>query len=254
MIPRRGFERMLHLWHVTVVVSHTCVHTKLGHQTQSHFWSPHQAILLMAFGVCVLCVIVVSQKLIYLISDHLIKLSYWWHLVCVFFVLLLLAKSWFISFLINSSSYFTDCVWWVCSLCYCCWPKADSVSELLVLLLVCFLVSRLVCGDVWFLVLFFHVNCNGPCTADCSQRKSTLSLCMFQMVVLLDPSDDPDDILRANRSREKQFVFDCTFDGTATQVTCFNWLLQFNVLCSDVSCLTVEFHSLLSALTSARTN
>ncbi|XP_012943320.1 kinesin-like protein KIF19 [Aplysia californica] len=37
------------------------------------------------------------------------------------------------------------------------------------------------------------------------------------MVVLLDPSDDPDDILRANRSREKQYVFDCTFDGACTQ-------------------------------------
>lgn len=37
------------------------------------------------------------------------------------------------------------------------------------------------------------------------------------MVVLLDPADDPDDILRANRSREKQFVFDCTFDGACTQ-------------------------------------
>lgn len=37
------------------------------------------------------------------------------------------------------------------------------------------------------------------------------------MVVLLDPSDDPDDILRANRSREKQYVFDCTFDGNCTQ-------------------------------------
>ena len=128
---------MLHLWHVTVVVSHTCIHTKLSHQTQSHFWSPHQAILL----------------------------SYW-HMECAFFVLLLLAKSWFISFLIISSSYLTDCVWWVCSLCYCCWPKADSVSELLVLLLVCFLVSRFVCCDfVWFLVLCFCVNCNGPCNA-----------------------------------------------------------------------------------------
>ncbi|XP_071106113.1 kinesin-like protein KIF19 [Haliotis cracherodii] len=37
------------------------------------------------------------------------------------------------------------------------------------------------------------------------------------MVVLLDPLDDPDDILRQNRSREKQFVFDTTFDGSATQ-------------------------------------
>ena len=38
------------------------------------------------------------------------------------------------------------------------------------------------------------------------------------MVVLIDPSEDPDDVLRANRSREKHFVFDRTFDGSATQV------------------------------------
>ena len=39
------------------------------------------------------------------------------------------------------------------------------------------------------------------------------------MVVLIDPSDDPDDILRINRSREKQYVFDVTFDGNTTQVS-----------------------------------
>ena len=38
------------------------------------------------------------------------------------------------------------------------------------------------------------------------------------MVVLMDPTEDPDDILRANRSREKQYVFDYSFDGPATQV------------------------------------
>ncbi len=38
------------------------------------------------------------------------------------------------------------------------------------------------------------------------------------MVVLMDPTEDPDDILRANRSREKQYVFDYAFDGPATQV------------------------------------
>ena len=37
------------------------------------------------------------------------------------------------------------------------------------------------------------------------------------MVVLLDPSDDPDDILRQNRNREKQYVFDHVFDAIATQ-------------------------------------
>ncbi|NXJ66715.1 KIF19 protein, partial [Rostratula benghalensis] len=38
-----------------------------------------------------------------------------------------------------------------------------------------------------------------------------------QRVVLLDPSEDPDDILRANRSRERTFVFDMVFDHRATQ-------------------------------------
>ena len=37
------------------------------------------------------------------------------------------------------------------------------------------------------------------------------------MVVLLDPSDDPDDILRQNRNREKQYMFDYVFDAIATQ-------------------------------------
>ncbi|XP_040976301.1 kinesin-like protein KIF19 [Aquila chrysaetos chrysaetos] len=38
-----------------------------------------------------------------------------------------------------------------------------------------------------------------------------------QRVVLTDPSEGPDDILRANRSREKTFVFDMVFDHRATQ-------------------------------------
>ncbi|XP_073901312.1 kinesin-like protein KIF19 isoform X2 [Castor canadensis] len=38
-----------------------------------------------------------------------------------------------------------------------------------------------------------------------------------QMVVLMDPMEDPDDILRANRSREKSYLFDVAFDFTATQ-------------------------------------
>ncbi|KAI8480064.1 Kinesin-like protein kif19 [Branchiostoma belcheri] len=37
------------------------------------------------------------------------------------------------------------------------------------------------------------------------------------MVVLMDPQEDPDDILRANRSREKQYVFDYSFDGRSSQ-------------------------------------
>ncbi|XP_049625895.1 kinesin-like protein KIF19 [Suncus etruscus] len=38
-----------------------------------------------------------------------------------------------------------------------------------------------------------------------------------QMVLLMDPMEDPDDILRAHRSREKSYLFDVTFDFTATQ-------------------------------------
>ncbi len=38
------------------------------------------------------------------------------------------------------------------------------------------------------------------------------------MVVLMDPCDDPDDILRVNRSREKQYVFDLALGPAASQV------------------------------------
>uniref|UniRef100_UPI003AAF4B18 kinesin-like protein KIF19 n=1 Tax=Centroberyx gerrardi TaxID=166262 RepID=UPI003AAF4B18 len=38
-----------------------------------------------------------------------------------------------------------------------------------------------------------------------------------QMVVLMDPMEDPDDILRANRSREKTYMFDVAFDYSANQ-------------------------------------
>uniref|UniRef100_A0A7M4FNV2 Kinesin-like protein KIF19 n=1 Tax=Crocodylus porosus TaxID=8502 RepID=A0A7M4FNV2_CROPO len=38
-----------------------------------------------------------------------------------------------------------------------------------------------------------------------------------QVVVLMDPMEDPDDILRANRSREKSYIFDVALDFAATQ-------------------------------------
>lgn len=34
----------------------------------------------------------------------------------------------------------------------------------------------------------------------------------------MDPMEDPDDILRANRSREKTYMFDVAFDYSANQV------------------------------------
>jgi len=43
------------------------------------------------------------------------------------------------------------------------------------------------------------------------------------LVVLKDPNEDQDDILRANRSREKQYIFDCAFGPNASQVSyCLN--------------------------------
>ena len=39
----------------------------------------------------------------------------------------------------------------------------------------------------------------------------------IQLIVLLDPHDDNDDILRVNRSREKQYIFDHIFYPNATQ-------------------------------------
>ncbi|XP_056210959.1 kinesin-like protein KIF19 isoform X2 [Falco biarmicus] len=43
-----------------------------------------------------------------------------------------------------------------------------------------------------------------------------------QVVVLRDPMEDPDDILRASRSREKSYIFDVAFDSTATQETVYH--------------------------------
>lgn len=44
---------------------------------------------------------------------------------------------------------------------------------------------------------------------------------LSQMVVLMDPMEDPDDILRAHRSREKTYMFDVAFDYSATQASPF---------------------------------
>ena len=40
----------------------------------------------------------------------------------------------------------------------------------------------------------------------------------WQVVVLKDPTEDPDDVLRAKRSREKHYVFDRAFEAGSTQV------------------------------------
>ncbi|NXT90548.1 KIF19 protein, partial [Anhinga rufa] len=43
-----------------------------------------------------------------------------------------------------------------------------------------------------------------------------------QVVVLQDPMEDPNDVLRASCSREKSYVFNVAFDSTATQETVYH--------------------------------
>ena len=47
--------------------------------------------------------------------------------------------------------------------------------------------------------------------------KNDLLKIHLQLIVLKDPHDDIDDILRANRSRERQYVFDHVFSCKASQ-------------------------------------
>eukprot|EP00057_Strongylocentrotus_purpuratus_P026108 XP_011680582.1 PREDICTED: kinesin-like protein KIF19 [Strongylocentrotus purpuratus] len=42
------------------------------------------------------------------------------------------------------------------------------------------------------------------------------------IVILRDPTDDPDDVLRAKRSRERHYVFDRAFDETSTQAEVYD--------------------------------
>lgn len=56
-------------------------------------------------------------------------------------------------------------------------------------------------------------------------------LCRFsdplQMVVLMDPCEDTENHLRANRSREKTYMFDVAFDQQAQQVSSPSLFIQW---------------------------
>ena len=43
-------------------------------------------------------------------------------------------------------------------------------------------------------------------------------LAPVQLVVLMDPNEDSDDVLRANRSRERKFTFDNAFGPLSSQI------------------------------------
>ncbi|XP_076779629.1 kinesin-like protein KIF19 isoform X5 [Arvicanthis niloticus] len=47
-----------------------------------------------------------------------------------------------------------------------------------------------------------------------------------QVVVLMDPGEDPEDTLRAHRSRERTFIFDTVFDQHASQETVYRATIQ----------------------------
>ncbi|EUD64720.1 kinesin family member 18/19 [Plasmodium inui San Antonio 1] len=47
--------------------------------------------------------------------------------------------------------------------------------------------------------------------------KNVIKILDNKMIVLLDPSDNSDNVLRQNRSREKKYVFDYVFDETSSQ-------------------------------------
>ncbi|XP_021270603.1 kinesin-like protein KIF19 [Numida meleagris] len=63
--------------------------------------------------------------------------------------------------------------------------------------------------------------------AELQRRARPIAHCLDkQVVVLQDPMQNPDNVLRANRSREKSYVFDATFDSTATQETVYRATTQ----------------------------
>ncbi|XP_075626431.1 kinesin-like protein KIF19 [Balearica regulorum gibbericeps] len=63
--------------------------------------------------------------------------------------------------------------------------------------------------------------------AELAEGAKPIAHCVDQQVVVLrDPMEDPDDVLRASRSREKSYVFDMALDSTATQETVYRATTQ----------------------------
>lgn len=59
---------------------------------------------------------------------------------------------------------------------------------------------------------------------------NTFSWIYFQLIVLMDPNEETDDILRANRSREKHYVFDMVFNPDATQEDMYRLVEEKNMI------------------------
>lgn len=59
-------------------------------------------------------------------------------------------------------------------------------------------------------------------------KKSCVRVLESNVVVIMDPAmGDKQDVLRANRSREKQYAFDFVFDQASTQESAYNNTTKF---------------------------
>ncbi|SBT31209.1 kinesin-8, putative [Plasmodium ovale wallikeri] len=56
--------------------------------------------------------------------------------------------------------------------------------------------------------------------------KNVIKIMDNKMVVLLDPANNSDNVLRQNRSREKKYVFDYVFDENSTQEDVYNYSVK----------------------------
>lgn len=66
----------------------------------------------------------------------------------------------------------------------------------------------------------------------------------------MDPMEDPDDVLRANRSREKTYMFDVAFDYSASQVSQSLYKMKMRLKTAAVFFLDMNF-SVLSLFSSS---
>lgn len=64
--------------------------------------------------------------------------------------------------------------------------------------------------------------------------KSLISQKYVQFIVLRDPNEDTDDILRANRSREKQYIFDHVFSPEASQKDVYETVIEEKTIIDTV--------------------
>jgi kinesin family member 18/19 len=58
-------------------------------------------------------------------------------------------------------------------------------------------------------------------------KKNCVRVLDGKVVILMDPTSDKQDVLRVNRSREKQYAFDFAFDANSPQEEVYNRTTKF---------------------------